>query len=174
MKRLKYVVVMLIILACTFTLFACKKSDSNKDTGYKETVLQEELTGARVIFKDAVIDANTAIALDPTCVKVDFTQEEIKDLEEGLLSLLDLQIDLDYHQRTAKIYDRMGTVDLSDEEIAQGIRIVVFTSVDADKSTDANAKRINIGDYALVQAGKPADELTINDGTVLFVAKAQL
>ena len=170
-----FIVVLVVILSVVAFCSCSKKDETEKNNSYQNTIVKQEDSGARVLFLNEVTDVNTAIS-STTLTSYSFTHDEIQNLEEGLLSLIELREtdDFKYNMVRVGLYNQIGTVIVSNDELNDGIKIMVFTSVTQDQSTQDNAKRVNIDDYSLVQTNKAVDELTISDGAVIFVTKVNV
>ena len=165
MKNFKRVLVLLIVLVLGISVFAgCSKTNKNQT--------QETFKGVKVyMFNDIV--STQEVALSDSVKTLTYTYDEVKNVEEGLISLLELR-GMSYNQHSVNLYDKLGEVELGFFESNDGVRIVVFTSKDSDKSTTDTAKTIRIDGQVLTQTNKDVDELTFEEGTYILITKVQL
>ena len=168
MRRIKVlfvVLTLLVILASTLAFVGCKSKGST-------VVNTEPFKGVKVFIYNGIIEGQE-LPQNASVKTLEFTYDEVKDVDEGLISLLDLKQE-EYNQKTTNLYNRISDVVLTDEEATQGIRIVKFTSKESDQDTTDAARIISYQWHRMIQTSKNPEDLTFEEGTYIFIAKVQL
>ena len=157
MKLNKFLVALVVIVVCIgcVAFVGCKKKTEPSGDNYP---VVQDTSKVNVYFMQEVVTTQQEFAQNGLFYRCSCEYDEIKDAEEGLFTFLDMQTPKLEYTYNGSILTKAGTLTLSTDEENEGYRIVVFTTVKADQDTTAIAKRMNYGNYTLVNTNKaPTD-----------------
>ena len=169
MKKVNLLLVVMALLAIfMFTFCAChisKKSDPEPQIERDDFDIFS-YNGAIADFSDFDIMKD----ISHLSIKI----ADMEGQREGLLSALDLNLEDEFdYDSTGDVWNRMGTVTLTDQEIRDRYRIVIFTSVEADQDNSNPGLSLRVNGVPVEQTKKSPEELSFETGCTIFITKIQ-
>lgn len=158
------------VLMCACFIACTKDSLENQiNTSTTPEIISEQATGVKLIIHNEDMTSFQEVTITTNTKQYDFTYDEVKNENEGVLSLLGKK-DIDYNY-SGTVLRACGDISLSTQDLASGHRIIVFTTVALDQATTDTAKTLKVGNNVLKQTDKAIDELTFEDGCCILVTK---